>query len=91
MLEKAVGVYLWAILVVDVLNRDNQRGLLVLRKRLAEVPSGLSDPFKDLLRRDARNMEELLLCILCILLAKRLEARRVLPCPLVSTSFEGSC
>lgn len=71
MLEKAAGVFLWVALVVDILNKENCRGRLALRKRLAETPSGLSELFKDLLRRDKENMEELLLSILWILLAER--------------------
>ncbi|KAH7141966.1 hypothetical protein EDB81DRAFT_723203, partial [Dactylonectria macrodidyma] len=71
MLEKAAGVFLWVALVVDILNKENSRGRLALRKRLAETPSGLSELFKDLLRRDKENMEELLLSILWILFAKR--------------------
>ncbi|KAH7142850.1 hypothetical protein B0J13DRAFT_526297 [Dactylonectria estremocensis] len=71
MLEKAAGVFLWVALVVDILNQENSRGRLALRKRLAETPSGLSELFKDLLRRDKENMEELLLSILWILFAGR--------------------
>ncbi|GKU10148.1 unnamed protein product, partial [Fusarium langsethiae] len=71
MLEKAAGVFLWVVLVVEVLNAENRRGRLFLKTRLEEVPSGLSELFKDLLRRDKVNMEELLLSVLWILLSKR--------------------
>jgi nucleoside phosphorylase len=71
LLEKAAGVFLWVVLVVDILNKDYRCGGLALRKRLAEIPSGLSDLFKDILRRDTENMEHLLLCVLWILCAKR--------------------
>ncbi|CZS82182.1 unnamed protein product [Fusarium graminearum] len=71
MLEKAAGVFMWVVLVVEVLNVENRRGRLSLKTRLEEVPSGLSELFKDLLRRDKVNMEELLLSILWILLSKR--------------------
>ncbi|CEI62578.1 hypothetical protein FVEN_g5114 [Fusarium venenatum] len=71
MLEKAAGVFMWVVLVVEVLNAENRRGRLSLKTRLEEVPSGLSELFKDLLRRDKTNMEELLLSILWILLSKR--------------------
>ncbi|KAJ3480013.1 hypothetical protein NLG97_g8169 [Lecanicillium saksenae] len=71
LLEKAAGVFLWIVLVVDILNKDYGRGGLALRKRLAEIPSDLSKLFKDILRRDNENMEHLLLCILWILYAKR--------------------
>ncbi|KAI8659737.1 hypothetical protein NCS56_01191500 [Fusarium sp. Ph1] len=71
LLEKAAGVFLWLVLVVDILNKENCRGRLALRKRLAEAPSGLNELFNDILRRDTDNMEDLLLCILWILCAKR--------------------
>ncbi|KAK6525990.1 hypothetical protein TWF281_011033 [Arthrobotrys megalospora] len=70
-LGKAAGVFLWVALVVDILNKENRRGRLALRKRLAELPSGLSELFKDMLKRDRENIEDLLLCILWILYAER--------------------
>ncbi|RSM18339.1 hypothetical protein CDV31_002858 [Fusarium ambrosium] len=71
MLEKAAGVFLWVVLVVDILNKESRRSGLALQKRLAEVPSGLSDLFKDILTRDTDNMEDLLLSVLWILYTKR--------------------
>ncbi|CAG7566335.1 unnamed protein product [Fusarium equiseti] len=71
MLVKASGVFLWVVLVVDVLNDENRRGRLNLRNRLEQVPSELSELFKDILRRDNSNAEELQLCLLWILLSKR--------------------
>lgn len=44
-LEKAAGVFLWVVLVVEILNKENRRGRLAVKKRLAEVPSGLSELF----------------------------------------------
>ncbi|RKK92531.1 hypothetical protein BFJ68_g10744 [Fusarium oxysporum] len=71
MLEKAAGVFLWVVLVVDILNKENCRGRLAMKRRLGQVPSGLSDLFKDLLKRDTDNMEELQLSLLWILLSVR--------------------
>ncbi|KAF5262403.1 hypothetical protein FOXYS1_6866 [Fusarium oxysporum] len=71
MLEKAAGVFLWVVLVVSILNKESRRGGLALKTRLQEVPSGLSDLFKDLLKRDTTNMEELQLSLLWILLSHR--------------------
>ncbi|SCV36848.1 related to ankyrin 3 [Fusarium fujikuroi] len=71
MLEKAAGVFLWVVLVVDIMNKENCRGRLAMRRRLEQVPSGLSDLFKDLLKRDNSNMEELQLSLLWILLSER--------------------
>ncbi|KAH0426596.1 Pfs, NACHT and Ankyrin domain protein [Colletotrichum camelliae] len=70
-LQKASGVFLWVSLVVDILNGQYARGGMDLRKRLREIPEDLHDLFKDMLRRDERNKESLLLCILWILCAKR--------------------
>ncbi|KAL2859884.1 uncharacterized protein BJX67DRAFT_368626 [Aspergillus lucknowensis] len=71
LLDKAAGVFMWVVLVVDILNKDYQRGGMFLRKRLAEIPSDLSELFKDILGRDNQDMNALLLCILWILYAKR--------------------
>ncbi|KAL5365108.1 hypothetical protein BJX96DRAFT_7208 [Aspergillus floccosus] len=71
LLDKAAGVFMWVVLVVDILNKDYQRGGMFLRKRLAEIPSDLSELFKDILGRDKQDMNALLLCILWILYAKR--------------------
>ncbi|KAF5247215.1 hypothetical protein FANTH_6472 [Fusarium anthophilum] len=71
MLEKAAGVFLWVVLVVDIMNKENCRGRLAMRKRLEQVPSGLTDLFKDLLKRDNSNMEELQLSLFWILLSQR--------------------
>ncbi|KAF3275196.1 hypothetical protein TWF970_006918 [Orbilia oligospora] len=70
-LQKAAGVFLWVVLVVDILNKENSRGRLAIQKRLSELPGDLSALFKDMLKRDSENMEELLLCIIWILYAKQ--------------------
>ncbi|KAF6823096.1 hypothetical protein CPLU01_11595 [Colletotrichum plurivorum] len=70
-LQKASGVFLWVVLVVGILNQEYSRGSMSLRKTLEEIPSGLSDLFKGILRRDSRNKEQLLLSILLVLCAKR--------------------
>lgn len=70
--EKANGVFLWVALVVDILNEEFRRGrIFAVKRRLRKTPTGLSDLFKDLLRRDCVNMDDLLLCIQWILFAKR--------------------
>lgn len=71
LLDKAAGVFMWVVLVVDILNKEYRRGGMFLKKRLAEIPSDLSALFKDILRRDNDDMQALLLCILWILYAKR--------------------
>ncbi|KAL7819654.1 Pfs, NACHT and ankyrin domain protein [Trichoderma gracile] len=71
-LQKAAGVFMWVVLVVSILNAEFDRGrIFAVRKRLQELPVGLSDLFKNILRRDNDNMQELLLCLQWILYAKR--------------------
>lgn len=71
LLEKAAGVFMWVVLVVDILNKEYRNGGMSMKKRLQEIPSDLSGLFKDILQRDNENMEALRLCILWILYAKR--------------------
>jgi ankyrin repeat protein len=71
-LERASGIFLWIVLVVQMLNKEYDRGRIhALRKRLDEIPNGLDELFKDILTRDGQNMEELILCLQWILYSKR--------------------
>ncbi|KFY90884.1 hypothetical protein V500_04903 [Pseudogymnoascus sp. VKM F-4518 (FW-2643)] len=71
-LERASGIFLWVVLVVDMLQKEYDRGRIYsLRKRLDGIPNGLDDLFSDILTRDRQNMEELILCLQWILYAKR--------------------
>ncbi|KAI9039206.1 uncharacterized protein KD926_009840 [Aspergillus affinis] len=74
LLTKAAGVFsvfMWVVLVVDIVSTEYRRVGMFLRKRLAEIRSDLSELFKDILKRDNENIESFLLCILWILYAKR--------------------
>lgn len=71
-LERALGIFLWVVLVVKMLNKEYDRGRIhALRKRLDEIPNGLDELFQDILTRDGQNIEELILCLQWILYAKR--------------------
>ncbi|KAK3614617.1 hypothetical protein LTR22_027716, partial [Elasticomyces elasticus] len=68
----ASGVFMWVVFVVDILNEEFRRGcIFAVKQRLHEIPIRLSDLSKDLLRRDALNMADVLLCLQWILFAKR--------------------
>ena len=71
LVDKASGVFLWVVLVVDVLNKEFRRGGFALETRLNEIPSGLGDLFKDILIRDGDNKIDLLLCLSWILFSRR--------------------
>ncbi|KAI8946308.1 ankyrin [Xylaria longipes] len=70
--EKSSRIFLWAALVVDILNKENDKGGNInVQKRLRQIPRGLHDLFQDILTRDNENIEEMILCIQWILFAKR--------------------
>ncbi|KAK3115867.1 hypothetical protein LTR53_004367 [Teratosphaeriaceae sp. CCFEE 6253] len=71
-LEKANGVFMWAVLVIEILNKEIAGGrMFAIKQRLQEIPPKLSDLFKNILRRDNVNMSDLLLCLQWILFARR--------------------
>ncbi|KAM3546373.1 hypothetical protein ARSEF1564_000648 [Beauveria bassiana] len=72
MQAKAKGIFMWVVLVVDILKAEYQGGrIFEVRKRLAALPAELSDLFKEILARDQKNIGDLKLCIQWILFAKR--------------------
>ncbi|KZL76464.1 nacht and ankyrin domain protein [Colletotrichum incanum] len=71
-LKKADGVFIWVVLVLDILNKEIRDGrLFAIERRLRQIPGELSELFKDILLRGNDNMDDLLLCIQWILYAKR--------------------
>ncbi|CAH0045998.1 unnamed protein product [Clonostachys solani] len=72
LLEKSSGVFMWAVLVVKILNEERDRGRIhKLRQRLREIPKDLHELFRSILSQDHYNKEELLLCFQWILFSKR--------------------
>ncbi|KAI1445813.1 hypothetical protein F5Y02DRAFT_426408 [Annulohypoxylon stygium] len=70
--EKAAGVFMWVILVVQILNKEYDGGRIHrLRKRLQDIPGDLHELFRDILTRDRDNSAEMLLCIQWVLFAKQ--------------------
>lgn len=71
-LEKAGGVFMWVVLVVDILNKELREGrATTIKKHLRSLPSGLTDIFRKVILKDSAKNETLLLCIQWILFAKR--------------------
>lgn len=72
LLAKANGVFLWIVLVVDILKKEFKNGRVhAIRKRLEEIPAGLTELFQTILRRYGDNMDSFVLCANWILFAKR--------------------
>ncbi|KAF7883734.1 uncharacterized protein EAF02_005654 [Botrytis sinoallii] len=73
-LQKSSGIFLWVVLVLDILNSEYTSGSISIKKiseRLNEIPPGLNDLFEMILKRDGENLEELQICLKLILFANR--------------------
>ncbi|KAM3065727.1 hypothetical protein ACMFMG_010047 [Clarireedia jacksonii] len=73
-LKKSSNIFLWVVLVLDILNSeypDNSISLKKIRERLNQIPRKLSELFEMILRRDERNPEQLQLCLKLVLFAAR--------------------
>jgi ankyrin repeat protein len=71
MRNKASGVFMWVVLVTDILNEEYDHGRThALRQRLQAIPGDLNELFRDILMRDHHRRTELLLCIQWILFAR---------------------
>ncbi|KAL9049483.1 MAG: hypothetical protein Q9162_007197 [Coniocarpon cinnabarinum] len=70
--DKAAGVFMWIVLVVDILNKEYDSGRMhALQKKVREVPANLDELFRDILTRDQHNRDTLLLCIQWVLFARQ--------------------
>ncbi|KAH8684251.1 heterokaryon incompatibility protein-domain-containing protein [Tricladium varicosporioides] len=73
-LKRSSGIFLWVVLVIDILNGEYQRGLISpkqSRQRLKEIPPELSKLFEMIITRDGENPEQLQLCLRWVLFAAR--------------------
>jgi ankyrin repeat protein len=71
-LDRSSGIFMWIILVVPILNKPSDHGKVhSLQKRLREIPSDLTELFRTILTRDNENLEEMKLCLQCVLFANR--------------------
>ncbi|KAI1419545.1 hypothetical protein F5Y12DRAFT_233766 [Xylaria sp. FL1777] len=69
--KKASGVFMWVVLVVDILNRENDTGREhAFRERIQELPKDLHELFHNILIRDNENVDGLVLCLQWILFAR---------------------
>ncbi|KAL8378532.1 hypothetical protein RB599_008374 [Gaeumannomyces hyphopodioides] len=73
-LEKSAGIFLWVVLVLDIINAEYpkvSKSIAKIRNRLEEIPPKLHDLFRMILTRDGDNIQELHACLMWILLATR--------------------
>ncbi|RYN17333.1 hypothetical protein AA0112_g12092 [Alternaria arborescens] len=70
--EKSSGVFMWIVLVVDILNKEYDGGrMYALERRLKQIPADLHALFQDILTRDSNDKDELILCLQWVLFAKQ--------------------
>ncbi|KAG5301903.1 pfs domain-containing protein [Histoplasma ohiense] len=72
--QKASGVFMWVVLVVDMLNKENDEGCSPrkLQKTLQAIPDDLHMLFRNILTRDKQSNEKFLLCMQWLLFANQL-------------------
>lgn len=70
--RRAQGVFLWAELVVQIINKNSDHGNVSrLQTRLDEIPNGLDDLFRDILQRGVQENSSLVQILQWILYAQR--------------------
>jgi ankyrin repeat protein len=83
--KKASGVFMWVVLVVEMLNKEYDAGRIhALRKRLNTTPGDLHELFRDILSKDEHNRNELLLCVQWVLFSRRPLTPAELYCAILS-------
>ena len=71
-LEKSSLIFLWVVLVVDILNKEYPgKPIVKMRQRLREIPPKLADLFEMILTRDNEDPKLLQICLQWILFAAR--------------------
>ncbi|KAL2012208.1 hypothetical protein VTN00DRAFT_4926 [Thermoascus crustaceus] len=71
-LSRASGVFLWVVLVVQMLNKAYDHGQMhTLRRRPREIPDELNHLFTNILTGNDQNKEELVLCLQWMLYSQR--------------------
>lgn len=69
--NKSSGIFLWVVLVLELLVNGNDISVQAMSKRLRALPPGLDDLFEKIITRDGENLEQLRVCLKVILFAER--------------------
>ena len=73
LLKKAAGVFMWIVLVVEMLNQAYDDGeVRAIQKKLHEVPSDLNEVFRTLLDKDNPDKKGTILILQWVLFARQL-------------------
>ncbi|KAI0105683.1 hypothetical protein GGR51DRAFT_560155 [Nemania sp. FL0031] len=70
-LRKSSGIFMWVVLVINILNREYDKGHVhLLQRRLRELPNTLHDLFRDIVKRDSDDIGDLIICLQWTLFSK---------------------
>ena len=70
--QKSNGIFLWVVLVVQILKREYDRGMVhKMSERIKTIPQELDKLFRDILTRDNNDLPGLMLCMQWMLFSKR--------------------
>lgn len=70
--RKSAGIFMWVILVVEILNKEYDGGRIhKLRQQLDDIPEDLHQLFRNILTRDDCHQDDLLLCIQWLLFSRQ--------------------
>lgn len=73
LLRKANGIFMWVVLVVEMLNQAyDDSEVRAIKKKLSDVPSSLDEVFSTLLNKDNQNKQRTILILQWVLFARRL-------------------
>ncbi|KAF2760527.1 hypothetical protein EJ05DRAFT_509055 [Pseudovirgaria hyperparasitica] len=71
-LKRASGVFMWVVLVVELLNKEYDKGRLdKIEKKLEKIPDDLHALFRSIIVRDSTGNDKLEVCLLWVLFAQR--------------------
>ena len=89
--KRASGVFIWVVLVVRILNKEYDRGRTQsMRKHLNRLPADLGELFKNIVTKEAEDIEEMKICLQWILYASTpLSPRQLYFAILASVDAEG--
>lgn len=90
LLRKASGVFMWVVLVVEMLNKAFDHGeVRAMQKKLREIPSDLDEVFWTLLDKDNQDKQETILMLQWVLFGGRqLKAEELYFAVLAGTEIE---
>ena len=72
LIQKANGVFMWVILVIELLNQAYDEGMVIkMKTKLIEIPDDLDEVFRMVLEKNNRHKAEMVLLLQWVLFSRR--------------------